>query len=165
VAKTYEPIASTTLGSDTAEVTFSSIASSWTDLVVIGLLDFTSSGPGLWVRFNGDTGSNYSYTMLTGNGSSAASGRDSSVTQALVGFPIWGGSTAQDNLTIFQVMSYANTNVYKTVLHSSALASQGVHRGVSLWRNTSAISSLTLRINFGSIATGSVISLFGVKAA
>jgi len=165
MASTYEPIASQTLGSDTAEVTFSSIASSWTDLVVIGLLDFTSSGVALWVRFNGDTGSNYSYTVLTGNGSSAASARGSSQTQALVGFPNWGGSTAQDNLTIIQVMSYANTNVYKTLLHSSALASQGVHRGVSLWRDTSAISSLTLRVNSGSIATGSVISLFGVKAA
>jgi hypothetical protein len=59
---TYEKIATTTLGSTTATVTFSSISGAYTDLVLVERLVKSITGGSLQVRFNSDTGTNYSAT-------------------------------------------------------------------------------------------------------
>jgi hypothetical protein len=77
---TYTPIATQTLGSAAASVTFSSIPQGYTDLIlVINYATSASTGNAL-LRFNSDTGSNYSETALIGNGTTATSDRESSVT-------------------------------------------------------------------------------------
>jgi len=64
---TYEPIATTTLSTATASVTFSSISGTYTDLrLVIFALGATSDYP--YVEINSDTGTNYSKTVLYENG-------------------------------------------------------------------------------------------------
>ena len=72
MAITYEPIATTTLGSAQASVSFSSF-SGYTDLVLVCVATTASDDQFLSVQFNGDTGSNYSNTYMTGNGSTATS--------------------------------------------------------------------------------------------
>jgi hypothetical protein len=74
-----------------------------------------------------------------------------------------------ENVVVAHIMSYANTNVYKTVLGAGAAASREADRVVSLWRSTSAITKVAVSpggsfptYNFNSGATA---SLFGVKAA
>jgi len=80
MAITYEPIATTTLGSATASVTFSSLGS-YTDIVLVCSVQSASSGDArINIRFNGDTASNYSGTFMYGDGSAAGSGRDTSRT-------------------------------------------------------------------------------------
>jgi len=76
---TYTPIATTTLGSSATSYTFTSIPSTYTDLVIVAQIkgDTTTY---LNLRFNGDTGSNYSRTTLSGNGSTASSERRSNQT-------------------------------------------------------------------------------------
>ena len=71
---TYEKIATTTLGSNQASVTFSSIPATYTDIVVIAT-GKTSTETTLYFRFNGDSGSNYSSTDIYGDGSAAGSFR------------------------------------------------------------------------------------------
>ena len=86
---TYTPIATNTLGSAQASVTFSSISGSYTDLVLIinaGTSD--ASEQDCLIRVNGDTGSNYSATYMYGTGSSAASGRNANQTESTAGYPI-----------------------------------------------------------------------------
>jgi hypothetical protein len=63
---TYEKIATSTLGSTASDVTFSSISGSYTDLVLI-VNETCSTGSGLNVQFNSDTGSNYSSTYMYGD--------------------------------------------------------------------------------------------------
>ena len=64
MAITYEPIATTTLGSATASVTFSSLGS-YTDIVLVCSVQSASSGDArINIRFNGDTASNYSGTCM-----------------------------------------------------------------------------------------------------
>ena len=167
---TYEPIASQTLGAGVGTVTFSTIAATWTDLVLVVVFGSATAGSTLRWRVNSDTGSNYSWTYLTGNGSAASSSRLASQTSGGIALSGLGGaSTALDNIAIAHFMSYANTNVYKTVLGSGASAGREVDRSVSLWRSTSAITSIS--VSPGSsfptydFATGTTASLFGVKAA
>jgi len=172
VASTYEPIASTTLGSDAANVEFSSLASTWTDLIVIAVGQSAGAGTGadnLEIRVgNGtlDTGSNYSRTQLQGDGSSAASSRSSNQTtiRASGFFPRASDSGTNPGIAVAHIMSYSNTNVYKTVL-TSAVGTSWVDRRVHLWRSTSAIDIVRVYCTSTNLKAGTVVSLYGIKAA
>lgn len=158
MAVTYQPIVSASV-SAVSTTTLSSIPSTYTDLVIVAHLS-SAADPALYFRVNGDTGSNYSSTVLRGNGSAASSFRDTS--------DVAGRVTSQSmesnrGVFIIQLMSYANTNVHKTALVSAAQPGTGVVRIVSLWRSTSAIDSVTLYPGASTI-TGD-ISLYGIKAA
>ena len=159
---TYQPIASQTLGSNASSVTFSSIAADWTDLVLVAALQ-ASSTVYTSLRFNGDTGNNYSSTYVFGNGSTASSSRQSN-TSVIAGF----GSNNSGNPVPFalNVFNYANTNVYKTTLSTNANVGGDFGKTVGLWRSTAAITSLTLITSTAnSWAAGSTFSLYGIKAA
>ena len=161
MAITYEPIATTTLGSAAASVTFSSISGSYTDLVIVYNGVATSSQT-FSIQFNGDTGSNYSDTNLGGDGSTASSNRDSSITSAKMGINY---STGQSNF-ILSVMNYSNSTTYKTALCRSNAAVGEVNARVGLWRVTSAITSVLIKMDSTStFAIGSIFSLYGIKAA
>jgi len=158
---TYEPIATTTLGSAAATVTFSSIPGTYTDLILIIRATLSSSSGAMGAQLNSDTGSNYSYTRLTGNGSSASSDRNTSLTFA----PIGTVSTTQ-NVSIIHFQNYANSTTYKTLLTRNGIADVATYGIVALWRNTAAITSILINNNAGvNYASGSTFTLYGIKAA
>lgn len=156
---TYEPIASQTLGSSAASVTFSDIPGTYTDLVLLHSPRASNEGKNIMCRINGDTGSNYSSTYVYGNGTSALSGRNSNQTSFGIGRP-YTDSVAM----VAHFMSYSNTSVHKTILTSTG--GDLVMRVVHLWRSTSAITSLTLFMDDSlNLQSGSTFSLYGIKAA
>ena len=159
---TYEAIATQTLGSAASSVTFSSITGTYTDLILI-FDGTTASGGYPSLRFNGDTGTNYSATVMRGNGSAAGSTRYSTANEMdiAMGSPL---STSQNNI-IIQVMNYSNSTTYKTILARTNNASVETGAGVGLWRSTSAITSVTLKSNSPNFDVGSTFSLYGIKAA
>jgi hypothetical protein len=167
---TYTPIATTTLGSAAASYTFSSIPSTYTDLVLISSLQNTASFVDAYVQVgNGsvDTGTNYSSTILTGNGTSASSTRQTSATAVFMdynGAPPVGGSF---NACVTQFMNYNNTTTYKTWLHraNNAASGGGTDAIVGLWRSTSAINTIKIFISGSNIATGSTLTLYGIASA
>ena len=159
---TYEPIASQTLGSAAATVTFSSIPQGYTDLVLVANLISTSSAR-VKVRVgNGsiDTGSNYSYTILVGNGTSASSGRESSITELNY---YWNAIPSGWSNYIIQFQNYSNATTYKTVLGRGNSTAVETFANVGLWRSTSAINIIEIRANTGSFDTGSTFSLYGIQ--
>ena len=162
---TYEPIASTTLGSSAADITFSSIPGTYTDLILV-ITGAFSGNETIGVRFNGDTGSNYSSTILAGSGSTASSGRNSSQTALTVGTNGYYTTSIAAN-SVLQIQSYANTNVYKTMLSRSNNANVGLDAIVGLWRSTAAIDSIKLYGFYSAytFSSGSTAALYGIKAA
>ena len=169
MARTYEPIASTTLGSAAADITFSSIPGTYTDLVLVCAFKTSrSSGTSesMYLRLNGDTGSNYSATALRGEGTAASSYRESSATYIYLGE---GPLTSRSGDAVFEVsvMSYANTSVYSTVLSSFAEPASYLGRHVGLWRNTAAVTSVAFMPSTGGVnlKSGSTFALYGIKAA
>jgi hypothetical protein len=165
---TYEPIATTTLGSDQTDITFSSIPATYTDLVFVVQAQSTVAGTSvntMRCRINGDTGTNYSYTNLDGEPPTAASGRETSVTYFVPG-NIPQTSATSRNLCIFSIMNYANTTTYKTILSRGNTQIQ-TNANVALWRSTAAINSVTISRNFGAgeVKTGSIVSVYGIAAA
>ena len=157
---TYTPIATTTLGSGTTTVNFTSIPSTYTDLVLV-CNAFIANAFRIY-NFNGDTGSNYSYTYMTGNGSAASSGRDTTA-KIFVGY----GGTTSTTPTVCTVNfeNYANTTTYKTVVARGSSSEQWVSASVGLWRNTAAISSFTIISDSANFLTGSTFTLYGIAAA
>lgn len=160
---TYEPIATQTLGSAAASVTFSSIPSTYTDLVIICNFGASSAGQDFTFRYNGDTGSNYSDTRVYGNGTSAVSNSNTSTTRIQVDSV--GVSTSLQVVDIIQVMNYSNTTTYKTCLIRVADAAKSTEATVGLWRSTAAINQIDLAMTSGNLLSGSTFTLYGIKAA
>lgn len=165
---TYTPIATTTLPSAQATVIFSSISSAYTDLVLVGTGLVSVNTYGVWLQINGDTGTNYSWTDLSGNGTTASSSRQSNRanTENWLGNASSGWSNSNNNNLIANIMNYSNSTTYKTVLTRGNNPSGGVEAMVNLWRNTAAITSLTVGVqSTGTLSTGSTFTLYGIAAA
>lgn len=163
---TYTPIATQTLTSATAGVTFSSIPSIYTDLVLVisAGSSFSSGSPSCEIQFNGDTSTNYSYTQLVGNGSTSSSGRANNQTRGAIGnLPTTAG---RFGTIVTHIQSYSNSTTNKSFLARSSDASNFVLARINLWRNTSAITSIYLFDGTASNFTaGSTFALYGIKAA
>lgn len=159
---TMTPIATQTLASAAATVTFSSIPATYTDLVLVinsGTTAYTDN----YLRFNSDTGSNYSYTRIYGT-ASAGSDRGTSQTTGYIG----SADTTLVGNHIINVMNYANTTTNKTFLsrnNYNGSTAAGTHAIVGLWRSTSAINSITLSLSSSTWLANSSFTLYGVKAA
>ena len=157
----YEVISTQTLGSATASVTFSSIPQTYTDLVLI-ISTQTSNNVDVFMRFNSDTANNYSSTTLVGYSTSAFSARLTSRSDIII---MSGDPSAGISTYISHIFNYANATTFKTSLIRSNLADR-VAAIVGLWRATpAAITTINIRVDTGTLATGSTFALYGVKAA
>ncbi len=165
MTSTEVAIATTTLSSSTSVFTLSSISSTYTDLRLVLTNIRTTPGNGTIVmRFNGDTGSNYSRTNINGDGSSATSAQFSSVTW----IHTHGGNTSTTIPTMLtlDLFSYASTTVNKTCLLTASFDQNGsgsTTNSVGLWRSTAAVTSISFQLNTGdSFATGTRATIYGI---
>lgn len=116
------------------------------------------------MQFNGDTSAVYSATVLWGDGSTAGSIRSTNQNSAVLNY--YASVTGTQNTQIFNVMNYANTTTFKTIIGRAGRANSGVDATVALWRNTAAINSVALKLkNSNNFLTGSTFTLYGVKSA
>jgi len=161
---TYDCIATTTLTTNTASVTFSSISGSYTDLVLIINVGATALED-IGCQFNSDTGSNYSSTIVGGDGTNAVSGRISNATVLGLTNNAYMDTTI-NGAHIVNFMNYSNTTTYKTVVKRGSNAARGVEAIVGLWRSTAAISTIYLygRNSGYLFLSGSTFTLYGIKA-
>ena len=166
MATTYEKIATNTVsGSSTTSIEFSSISSAYTDLTIV-LVGTLPTSNGVRVHFNSDTGNNYSYTSLSGNGTAASSSSATSspFIDLQQGFS-W--SDTYTNFNTIDIFSYAGST-YKTVLTTASLDKNGsgaTTRQVGLWRSTSAISTITFTTTATNFTAGTSATLYGILKA
>lgn len=162
MAITHTYLASNTLSSNQTSVDFSSISGSYTDLILI--LEGTGTADlDLCLRFNSDTGTNYSMTNLRGDGTSPYSTSDTSRDRMAVGI-----ITSTRTMSQINIQDYSNSTTYKSVLArtDSTNATYGLMARVGLWRSTAAITTITVLTNTTSgLASGMTLSLYGIKAA
>ena len=169
---TYVALDKVTVGSATPSVTFSSISGSYTDLfVAMNIQGVAGSGSGantVFVTFNGDTTSGlYSRTILLADSGGAQSSRTTGQNKINLGNAYESSTTASIYGThLLNVQNYSNTTTFKTVLNRYASNADRVGAVVGLWRNTNAITSLTITVDSstGNIAAGSTFSLYGIQA-
>jgi hypothetical protein len=117
----------------------------------------------MYLTFNSDTGSNYSRTILYGTGSAAGSARNSNTLQTYLDY--YGIIEATNPcIHIHNIMDYANTTTYKTMLTRANDSASGLDAIVHLWRSTAAINRIDITIDAVSFATASTFKLYGIQA-
>lgn len=162
---TYVALATQTLGSAAASVTFTGIDQGYTDLV-LEIVTKNSAGAiyGVFAEINGDTSALYSSTMLWGTGSGGGnSARYTGRTSMLGG---WLGST-ELGVAQYNFLNYSNTTTFKTMIGRFSDPNTTSRTGASanLWRSTSAITSIKLISEpTSNFAAGSTFSLYGIAA-
>jgi hypothetical protein len=157
---TYEKIITNTLGSSSASVTLSSISGDYTDLVLVINGTLTGSAIKL-IYFNNDTGANYSViTMVgvTGNPNMATGAYSTPYIDVY-------NSAANPFMNIVKIMNYSNTTTYKTFLPRQDAGSTSMEQIVGTWRSTAAITSVRIDTTSNAFATGTIFTLYGIKAA
>ena len=164
MTSTYVGLAQTTLSSATSTVTFSSIPATYRDLIIVAdaIGSTTATGGYTGIRFNSDSGNNYSRVYMVGNGSSAVSASESSVNYLnAFTFPA-SNSNARASL-VFQIMDYAQTNKHKTCLLRETDPIQFTVATAGRWASTSAVTTILLQAISNNFGAGSTFSLYGVN--
>jgi hypothetical protein len=166
-ANSYESIATTTLGTTTATITFSSIPATYKHLQVRGIIN-TNAGTNNWgfrIRLNSDTGSSYTHHNLRGDGAnpSAEGYANQSYMYLDRAAPtdanIFGG-------VVIDFLDYTNTNKYTTMRGLAGQDRNGagqISLNSGLWMNTAAVTTLTFTLESGSFITYSSLALYGIK--
>ena len=167
----YDSIATTTVGSGgTASVTFSSISQTYTHLQIRWLMRSnraSGTNDGLQVRFNSDTGSNYSNHLLYGDGSGAYAAAGANTTSMPLGY-----GSSNNNISntfgagVIDILDYTNTNKYKTTRFLGGADKNGsgvVSLYSSVWLSTSAVTSITLTPQTDNWVQYSSFALYGIK--
>jgi hypothetical protein len=150
-------------GTSTNTITFSSIPATYTDLVLVYCAKDGTSGlnGNILVKFNSDAGSNYSMTNLYGDGSTAASTRQ---TNEAALYCYVAGASASLEAGFLNVMNYSNTTTFKSTLNRGNSAGGAVVARAGLWRNTAAINRMDCTSQTGNYGNGSTFSLYGISA-
>jgi hypothetical protein len=165
---TYRPLATVTLGTATASVTFSSIPATYRDLVVVTSLRTNRSGENtdaIRMRFNADSGSNYPRVAMFA--SSGGAGTFEETSSAIILTATAATSTANTfTPSNAQIMDYSATDKHKTVLLRNAQNLTDVVLGqVNRWANTAAITSLAFTsANSANFEVGSTFALYGIAS-
>ena len=168
----YELISTTILGSNTPSVTFSSLgtySSTYKHLQVrmVTRTVRTEVNDSIISRFNGDTGSNYAWQRLFGNGSSVASGGGTSQTSILTGETSGNTNTTSAFMTtVIDILDPYSTTKNKTIrfLNGGAASFNHIQLGTGLWMTTSSVTSFALEpLNSANFLTGSRFSLYGIR--
>lgn len=159
---TYTPIAEVTLASTDTQVSFTSISSSYRDLIMV--INYKHSYGGSTQGFftiNSDTASNYYYVVARGDGSTTNSFSAQDNKFALSPYT---STSSTQSFVIMNFMDYSATDKHKSILYRESPSANGVVMSAYRWASTSAINRLDFTVEFSSYAAGSTFALYGIAA-
>lgn len=167
MATTFVKIASVTVGaSGQTSIDFTSIPSTYTDLVVKASLRSSNTDDNIEIRFN-NSATSYSSRSLLGNGSTATSATRSDY--YFIGTIALSSRTASvfSNLEMY-VPNYTSSN--NKSFSIDAVEENNATTALStliagLWSNTSAITSISLIKTSGTFVQYSSATLYGIKSS
>lgn len=168
----FESLQTVTVGSGgQSSISFTSIPSTYKHLQIrlIGRIDRAGEANDFFtIRYNSDAGSNYAWHALEGSGSTTygESGGGTSlprcgdITATTAGSGIFG-------VGVIDILDYTNTSKYKTTRTFTGRDASGsgwVWFGSSLWKNSAAISTITIVPTFGTaFQQNTQFALYGIK--
>jgi hypothetical protein len=167
----YESIATVTVGAGgSSSVSFTSIPSTYKHLQIRTIERAASnlSGDHPYIRLNNDSGNNYSWHRLNGNGTAAIAGSGSTQPQMRYGYNTADASFGSNifSAVIIDILDYQNTNKYKTLRTLAGADNNGSgHLGLEsgLWQSTTAVNRVDLFPFSGNWAQYSQFALYGIK--
>ena len=168
MANTYELIQSTKVTTAQAGIDFSSISSSYDDLLLYVNIRSAKAvkGTTALIRFNNDSGSNYEYKQMYSYLSAVAGYSATSNTM----YSQCNGDNATANMfnTGWYYIPQYRGSYYKSMIGNSGYPEESgadwQHDNWAYsWKSTSAITSINMSMDGGNLAVGSVVSLYGIK--
>jgi hypothetical protein len=169
MANTYELIQTTRVTTAQSGIDFSSISSSYDDLLLYINIRSTKSVKGTtsFIRFNNDSGSNYEYKQMYSYASAAAGFSQTSIDKM---FSQCKGSTSTANTfsTVWFYIPQYRGSYWKSMTGNSGFPDEAGNdwqhdNWAYTWKNTSAITSINMTMDGGNLEVGSVVSLYGIK--
>lgn len=160
---TYDLIASTTLAASSSSVVFGSLPQTYRDLVLVADV-IAGATQGVNVRFNSDTGTNYSVVMMRGEPAGTQSSSNTFNEIYATWSSINSGAKGQVNLSL---MDYSATDKHKTMLIRNAYTgTSGMFSEAHAirWANTAAITNIQFYPTTGSFASGTTFNLYGIAS-
>lgn len=170
----FESIATATGTGSSGTISFTSIPSTYKHLQIryIARSDAAATDRTITVRFNSDSGSNYAYHNLYGDGSAATSSGASTTTGMIQRSITAASATASImGVGIIDIHDYASSTKNKTLRSftgvdaNTASTDWKVSLNSGLWVNTNAITSISLIASSGNFTTASTFALYGIKGA
>jgi len=161
MANAMVALANITLGSAQATITFSSIPATYRDLRIVVSCQAMSGNGVMATQFNADTGSNYSYVGMYGEGGSAGS-ESGSTTYIKTSVS---NVTSNEMITI-DVMDYSATDKHKSALLRPGNAATNLAAYAGRWANTAAVTSVKLyHTGTNQFGAGTTATLYGIVSA
>lgn len=163
---TYDNLATTTLSSATPSISFNSISTAYTDLVLVSEI-YGSTGD-VYLRFNGVT--NVTCNTFRANGDKSSNSKTQLQGQNYIALNPFYQLGLNTKLTSHvDIMGYRQ-GIQKGVLIRGAWYTSGgessiVTYGAGMWQSTNAITSLTISSSSGNLNAGSVFTLYGIAKA
>ena len=164
----YESIQTVTVGAGgSVSIDFTSISSAYTHLQLRGINRNETANNTFRLRFNSDSGSNYSRHFLYGDGSTVTP--VGAASQTSIGAGIISTSTQGANIFssfVIDILDYKDTTKYKTMRSLGGYDANGsgfVGLFSGVWLNTAAITSITLLSDSGDQNQYSSFALYGIK--
>lgn len=170
----FESIATSTVGSGgTTTITFSSIPSTFQHLQIRSIQKATNTyNQGLSTRIrlgNGsaDTGNNYSWHGLGGNGTSVAANNLGTTTNFINMTGTAGDSTGGQLFggLVIDILDYANSSKYKTVRALGGVDMNGsgsIYLSSGLWMNSAVVDTIALTTE-GNFSQYTHFALYGIR--
>jgi hypothetical protein len=157
--------------SGTGTVTFSTIAATYRDLQVVvrGAGTKTATFVEVRIQLNTDTGANYDEENLIYNFTTPSPGGAVTATYFFAGYlPAASGVASASSAAIVDILNYRDTTFHKTLMSRygvrTGATTAGLFVGTSWgdWRNTAAVTSITVFLDANNYTSGSVVSLYGL---
>jgi len=161
---TYNAIATTTLTATAASISFTSITSSYTDLVVVVKAKSAGNNTTFGLKFNGDTGSNYGSGYMGGQNGSTLTTFNSGTSASFNAQ----SQSSEFAPNVIHILNYANTNMQKLMFSEVNQPNGYTLQYCAIWSNTSAITTIDVG-NFDSAGnhwvTGTSVTIYGIAKA
>lgn len=166
MAQTYEAIATTTLSSNQATISFTSIPQTYTDLVCVCVGYGAGGGGSIIVKVNNDSSNIYNTNYVYTDGTSAVtSAKTGNVTNGCYMGRIMISTTDMGG-GYFHIMNYTSTSTFKTMIGQSVAAAPITWFAIGNARTTTAVTRLDLTVESGyPFASGFQATIYGIKAA
>jgi hypothetical protein len=161
----YDSLATVTVPSGgAASITFAGIPQGYKHLQIRYTNTTATVNQNLVFQYNGDTGSNYAWHRLLGDGSSAIADSTASTTGMTIGRS--GGNSTSFAGGVFDLLDYASTTKFKTArtLYGTDQNGSGlIFLASGLWQNLAAVNSITITPASSGFSQYSSFALYGVK--
>lgn len=166
-AGSYELISTAYGTGSSGTVSFTSIASTYKHLQLRVASKSTGGQVDLKLQFNADTGNNYGFHELRGNGSTVASSYGGSGIPAIELTAAMSVSTTANahGVAIIDIADYASVSKNKTIrsFHGQKDTNQLIVLTSGLWSSTAAINRVDIIAKTLNFDATSRFSLYGIK--